>query len=303
MSNMLETNIKSPVWESNYQTVGDVPSPPKGNTATPDRVKKPMNAFFLWSKAQRRKMILEYPSIHNCEISKRLGAEWTRLGDAEKKPFIDESRRLRAQHMMDYPDYKFKPKKKLKTPQKRERYSSPGNLMASDANPLSSTNWVARKTGPSAHSSSWQNSPYAFKQEQLGYMQHPGLNRSQVPPMPRYDLNGLQYNRMMPSAQAYMSSSSMYHLTPPYNQRNAATMAMGNMVAGIKIASFSPSPAITPNIQRGSGDVRDQASIYMPLGDDQSEQSSLHNRRLHDIYQHYQRVGTGVDGNASLTPT
>ena len=76
-----------------------------------------MNAFMVFSHIERKKIIEIQPDIHNAEVSKALGRRWKELNNEGKEPYVQEAERLRLLHMQEYPDYKYRPRKKpVKSP-------------------------------------------------------------------------------------------------------------------------------------------------------------------------------------------
>nr|AFO66681.1 SoxC [Sycon ciliatum] len=80
--------------------------------AAAEHVKRPKNAFMVWSSLERKERMAKNPKLHNAEISKDLGRVWKSKTEDEKKPFYDMAKREKIEHQAKYPDYKYRPKKK-----------------------------------------------------------------------------------------------------------------------------------------------------------------------------------------------
>jgi hypothetical protein len=81
-------------------------------------IKRPMNAFMVWSQIERAKIISRTPRMHNAFISQTLGARWRKLSEKERRPFRQEAERLRLLHIAEFPHYKYKPRRRVKSGRK-----------------------------------------------------------------------------------------------------------------------------------------------------------------------------------------
>ncbi|XP_052004012.1 SRY-box transcription factor 32 [Xyrauchen texanus] len=106
-------------------------SSPEPKSATETRVRRPLNAFIIWTKVERRRLAQLNPDLENTDLSKILGKTWKSMSLAEKRPYMQEAERLRIQHTIDYPNYKYRPRrrkcnKRSKTPP-RDTTTSPNS--------------------------------------------------------------------------------------------------------------------------------------------------------------------------------
>eukprot|EP01136_Pigoraptor_vietnamica_P013400 Opistho-1_new@54345 len=71
------------------------------------RIKRPLNAFVLWSIEARGRLLQEMPHRRNADISRELGRQWKAMSAEERRPYTQRAQQLRNVFRIEHPGHKF----------------------------------------------------------------------------------------------------------------------------------------------------------------------------------------------------
>ena len=88
-----------------------------------DRIRRPMNAFMIFSKRHRPLVHQQHPNQDNRTVSKILGEWWYALGSEEKQKYHDLAHQVKEAHFKAHPEWKWctKERRKSSSSSKSER--------------------------------------------------------------------------------------------------------------------------------------------------------------------------------------
>ncbi|XP_033330666.2 putative transcription factor capicua isoform X3 [Megalopta genalis] len=88
---------------------------PQSPLKTKDRIRRPMNAFMIFSKRHRALVHQRHPNQDNRTVSKILGEWWYALGPEEKQKYHDLASEVKEAHFKAHPDWKWCSKDRRKS--------------------------------------------------------------------------------------------------------------------------------------------------------------------------------------------
>ncbi|XP_031336738.1 putative transcription factor capicua isoform X2 [Photinus pyralis] len=123
------------------QSLSSLQSTMKDSTLskTKERIRRPMNAFMIFSKRHRGLVHQQHPNQDNRTVSKILGEWWYALGPEEKKKYHELASEVKEAHFKAHPEWKWcsKDRRKSSTGSGRSKLGSTGESVDIGDIPLS----------------------------------------------------------------------------------------------------------------------------------------------------------------------
>ncbi|XP_060807503.1 protein pangolin, isoforms A/H/I/S isoform X2 [Amyelois transitella] len=117
--------------KGNSSSASDKPSESSANSNNKEQnkkphIKKPLNAFMLYMKEMRAKVVAECTLKESAAINQILGRRWHALGREEQAKYYELARRERQLHMQLYPDWSSRANTQRGKKRKRKQETTDG---------------------------------------------------------------------------------------------------------------------------------------------------------------------------------
>ncbi|GAA6094471.1 transcription factor SOX-30-like isoform X1 [Tachysurus ichikawai] len=127
-------------------------------------IKRPMNAFLVWSKIHWPIVTKANPNASSAQISMQLEIEWNKLSEEQKAPYYAESQGLKWNPRHQFPDWVYNPAKRKRFNLKEEPLyttsnASPPVALAVPQRPASHDIYVASPTNSTLQNLVFQTCP------------------------------------------------------------------------------------------------------------------------------------------------
>ncbi|ORX84413.1 HMG-box [Basidiobolus meristosporus CBS 931.73] len=92
----------------------------EGDVGSP-KLKRPMNAYLLFNKEMRHKLLETNPNMSVAEISKEIGDRWKNLNEEERNRYFTEAQTIKRDFLVTNPDFVYTRRSKAEIEARKKR--------------------------------------------------------------------------------------------------------------------------------------------------------------------------------------
>ncbi|CAF0855285.1 unnamed protein product [Adineta steineri] len=273
-------------------------------------IKRPMNAFLLWARGERKRVSSDGYGVSQTSLSKLLGETWRHMSVEEKQPFLDMAETLKRQHHIDHPDYKFKPKQRSTNGNKTTSTTVKKNNLFTPQRQLS----TIIPSPPHCTSSLSQSSPMSNATPHPIQSNVLAMCQAMIPSSP-LENNNDWFSQLTGQPQSVIVAPIPRNQTSPISSRRAVRIQIINKHDDIvlpppTLLPMTPPPPSSSHIMEDSTPTlvdylanncnifniptNNNPQVLAPVMDDANEYETLHDssvNHLTDLDQHYDSSG------------